>query len=98
MATQRIEVEVPEDLLELLKRSRIGERPLAEQVRFALAVQLFQEGVISVGKAAEIAGEARAPFELLLGSMGIPPVRYSLQDYEQDSKNLEKALKKAATK
>jgi predicted HTH domain antitoxin len=95
---QTVHVEVPEDLLELLKQSRIGERPLSNQVRFALAVQLFQEGVISVGKAARMAGEPRPTFELLLGEMGIPPVRYTLEDYKQDTENLEKARKKAAAK
>ena len=58
--------------MSLLKRSRLGDRPANAQVRMAVAVHLLQEGVISVGKAAAIAGEPRATFELLLTEMGIP--------------------------
>lgn len=50
----------------------------------ALAIHLFQEGVISVGKAAELAAEPRPSFERLLADMDIPPARYDLADYEQD--------------
>jgi predicted HTH domain antitoxin len=92
MAT--VAVEVPEELVALLKTSRLGKLPVAEQVRVALAIHLFQEGVISVGKAAAIAGEPRATFELLLGEMGIPPVRYGPQDLWRDRQAFERARRK----
>ena len=79
-----INVGIPEELLTLLRRSRLGDRPADEQVRIALAVHLFQEGVISVGKAAAIAGEPRASFELLLPEMGIPTLRYDVADHQRD--------------
>ena len=82
MAT--VDVEIPEEVLTLLKGSRFGKRPVAEQVRVALAIHLFQEGIISMGKAAVIAGEPRSSFELLLGEMGIPPLRYGLEDLHRD--------------
>jgi hypothetical protein len=62
-------VDIPEEVLTLLRDSRLGDRPIGEQVRVALAIHLFQEGVISGGKAAAIAGESRATFELLLGEV-----------------------------
>ena len=77
-------IDVPEDILVLLRQPRLGGRAEAEQVRMALAIHLFQQGVISVGRAAELAGEPRATFGLLLGEMGIPPVRYDLEDYQAD--------------
>lgn len=82
MATATIEV--PENLLALMAQSRLGSRPLSEQIQVALAIHLFQEGVVSVGKAAELAAEPRPSFERLLADMGIPPVRYDAADYEQD--------------
>ncbi len=91
---QTVAVDIPEELLILLKQSRLGSRPAADQVRIALAIHLFQEGVISVGKAAEIAGEPRAPFELLLGEIGIPPVRYDREDYQRDRDDFERARQK----
>jgi predicted HTH domain antitoxin len=84
-------VEIPEELLALLKRSRLGSRPVTDQVRIALAIHLFQEGVISAGKAAIVAGEPRAAFELLLGEMGIPPVRYDTGDYKRERQAIERA-------
>lgn len=87
-------VDVPEEVLSLLKESKLGQRPLADQVKAALAIHLFQEGVISIGKAAEIAGEPRATFELMLGEMGIPAVRYTLEDYRQDGEAFERARQK----
>jgi hypothetical protein len=47
-----------------------------------------------VGTAAAIAGEPRATLELLLGEMGIPPVRYGLDDSPQDREALERARQK----
>ena len=88
MATRT--VEVPEEILALLRQSRLGDRAEADQVRMALAILLFQQGVISVGRAAELAGEPRATFELLLGEIGISPVRYSLQDYLDDVETIER--------
>lgn len=91
---QTVEIEVPEELLALLKRSRLGDRKVAEQVRVALAIHLFQEGVVSVGKAASIAGEPRGAFEILLAEMGIPALRYGVDDYKQDLEAFERARRK----
>ena len=81
---QTVDIAIPEELLDLLKRSRLGDRPAGDQVRVALAIHLVQEGVISVGKAAVVAGEPRATFELLLAEMGVPAVRYDVEDYRRD--------------
>lgn len=85
-------VEVPEEMLALLRESRLGGRSESDQVRIALAIHLFHLGAISVGKAAELAGEPRAPFELLMGEIGIAPVRYDLVDYERDKESLQRAF------
>ncbi|HVC32720.1 MAG TPA: UPF0175 family protein, partial [Chloroflexota bacterium] len=77
-------VDLPEDLLAWLRQSRLGARSEAELVRPALAIHLFRDGTISVGKAAELSGEPRATFELLLGEMGVSPVHYDESDYERE--------------
>ncbi len=79
-----VEVGIPEELLTFLKRSRLGNRPVPEQVRVALAIHLLQEGVISAGRAAAIAGEPRATLELLLAEMGMPALRYDVDDHRRD--------------
>src|SRR2546428_6808880 len=70
MTTQRIDV--PEEILGLLQRSRLGSRAGADQVRAALAIHLFLEGLVSIGKAAELASVPRVEFESLLVDMGLP--------------------------
>jgi predicted HTH domain antitoxin len=84
-------IEVPDELLDLLKGSRLAGRSEADQVRSALAIHLFQEGIISIGKAAALAGVPRVEFEWLLVEMGIPVVRYDLADYEVDQRGISAA-------
>lgn len=84
-------IEVPEEILRLLAGSRLGERSEPERVKIALAIHLFQEGVISIGRAAELAGENRISFEWLLVEMGILTVHYDVADYEQDLRSLAEA-------
>lgn len=82
MSTQQ--VAVPGELLALLQGSRLAVRDTAGQVKAALAIHLFLEGLISIGKAAELADVPRVEFEWLLIEMGLPTVPYGLDDYEQD--------------
>lgn len=84
-------VEVPEEILELLQRSRPGGSSGSDQVRTALAIELFLEGVISIGKAAELASEPRVDFEWQLIQLGFPTVQYGLTDHEHDRHSLAEA-------
>jgi len=47
-------IDIPEDLLDFLKGSRLGRKSAPEQVKTALAIHLFLEGIVSIGKAAEL--------------------------------------------
>lgn len=88
-------IDVPEELLGLLQRSRLGSRASPDQVRAALAIHLYIEGLVSIGKAAELAGVPRVEFEWLLVEMGLPTVRYDLADYEQDLSGLAEAERRS---
>jgi predicted HTH domain antitoxin len=85
------QIDVPEELFALLKGSHLSRRSESDQVRIALAIHLFLEGIVSLGKAAELAGENRIEFEWLLGEMGLPTVQYDLADYEQDQRGIAEA-------
>ena len=93
MAT--VPVQVPDDLLALLEQSRLPGHTQDERVRVALALHLFQQGVISIGKAAELAGESRMAFEALLADLGNPAVRYDEAMYERDLEGLAAAQRRA---
>lgn len=84
-------VEVPEEVLGLLRQSQLGGRPEAEQVRVALAIHLLQEELVSLGRAAELAGEPLANFQLLLANLGIPAIQFDRVELAEDLRNLDNA-------
>lgn len=103
-ASQRVEVrmstqqvDIPEELLSFLGESRLATRDTAAQVRAALAIHLFLDGVVSIGKAAELAEVPRVEFEELIVEMGLPTVRYELSDYEDDIRSFAEAERRKRT-
>lgn len=90
MAKVRLDdVEVPGELLDLLGQSRLSARDRAGQVRVALAIHLFITGSVSLGRAAELAGERRSGFVSLLKELGVPVVLYGKDQYQKDIKSIE---------
>jgi predicted HTH domain antitoxin len=59
-----------------------------DEIKLFLAMKLLEEGVVSLGKAAEIAGYSEKAFAEILIHKGISPIRYS-------NLNLEKELQHA---
>ena len=59
-------------------------------MRIALAAFLFQQGAVSTGRATELSGLGRIDFEFLLAEMGIPTMRYDLEDFVRDSETMER--------
>lgn len=90
-------VEVSEELLSLLRQSRLASQSLDEQVRTILAMQLAQEGVISTGRAAELSGAPRAAFEETMAALGFLPAQYDLEELEQDRRGIAEARRRAET-
>jgi predicted HTH domain antitoxin len=84
-------IEIPDEYIELLRGSRLGRRREAEQVKAALSIHLFLEGLVSVGKAAELADMPRVDFEWLLVEMNLPVTLYDMAEDEQDRKGIAKA-------
>lgn len=58
-----------------------------EEVRVLLAIKLFEDGIVSLGKAAEIAGFSEKAFVEILIHRGVPPVKYSKIDLDKELKN-----------
>lgn len=72
---------------EIVKICRIREPELPKFLRKTIAVELFREGLVSIGKAAEIAGISRHDMMDILASKKIP-LHYSAEDLEKDAKTL----------
>jgi predicted HTH domain antitoxin len=87
--TQAKSVDIPEDVLDLLARSRLSALEPNVQVRTALALHLFVTGEVSLGKAAELSGLMRHEFEQVLHELNIAPYVYGMAEYEQDKAAIE---------
>lgn len=70
-------IEVPDKLLAELKRSP---EEVSRDVRLAAAIEWFRRGLVSQGKAAELAGVARADFIDELAARRIPVVAVDLNE------------------
>lgn len=72
---------------EIIKICRIREAELPRFLNKTIAIELFREELISIGKAAEIAGISRHEMLDILASKKIP-LHYSAEDLEKDVKTL----------
>lgn len=76
---------IPGDLVEAL---RVPPGEQIARLHRELAVRLYQKGLLSFGKARELAGMSKWEFHLLLGEEGIVR-RYDVEELEEDLKTLE---------
>jgi len=85
---EEISVKVPRDLVRILK---VRDEEVPKLVKLYLAIELYREGKISLGKAAEIAGVSKWEMMEILASKNIP-IQYDVNDLEKDIKTLEEVL------
>lgn len=85
MTSQQITLELPSDILLTLNESK---SELIKRIKFSLAVQLYLQQKITIGKAAQIAEMSRIDFETLLSESKIPISNLSFDDVLNDMKKL----------
>lgn len=81
---KKVSIEVPEDIL---RATKIPPNEASERLRQELAVRLYDQGLLSFGKARQLAGATKWEFHRLLGSMGIAR-QYDIEDLETDLETL----------
>jgi predicted HTH domain antitoxin len=91
MGALKIEIELPRDLLAALN---IAESDLGRRAQEWVILELFQEGEISAGKAAEILGTTKARFLDLLAQRGLPYLDASPRELERELAAAEAASKR----
>lgn len=71
---------------------KVSESDMPDFIKRTLAIELYREGKLSLGKAAELAG-ARNKWEMLtiLDSSGVP-LNYTTEDVENDLNTLERII------
>ena len=78
-------IEISADLAEAL---RVPPEEQEARLRRELAVRLYEKGLLSFGKARELATMTKWEFHLLLGEEGIVR-RYDIEELGEDLKTLE---------
>lgn len=58
-----------------------------DEVKLLLAIKLLEDGLVSLGKAAEIAGYSEKAFSEVLIHRGISPIKYTKLDLDKELKN-----------
>lgn len=60
------------------------------EIKMTLAARLYENGTLSGGQAAELAGVSKRTFIELLGKYGVPVFGYDAEEVEEDIKRLRK--------
>lgn len=82
---QTVQIDLPSDILLTLNES---EGELAKRIKCSLAVQLYNQQKVTLGKAAQIAGFSRIDFERYLVENNLPISTLSLDDVRSDINKL----------
>jgi predicted HTH domain antitoxin len=80
-----VSVQLPADLT-----SEFESEDLSEEVARLLALELFRERKVSLGRAAELCSMPLAAFMKFSADRGVPPMTYSLDDLEADRQTIER--------
>jgi len=78
---ETVAVELPSALL---KAANLEERNLSQEAARLLALELYREDKVSLGRAAELCQTPLAVFMDFAARHGVPPLRYSSEDLEEE--------------
>ena len=80
---ERVEIELPRDIIFAMRGLQKPEE-VKKKLKIALAILLFRERAISLGKATELTGMSRVRFIDVLKEHSIPAYEYGDEDFEKD--------------
>jgi predicted HTH domain antitoxin len=85
MAT--VTVDLPADLVSLAK---LDQGNVSQEAAKWIALELFREGTVSLGRAAELCVTPLAAFMEFAADHGVPPLNYGPEQLEEDRATLAK--------
>ena len=77
-------IHCPTDVYEILRAAGFDKETLAREARESLALRLYAEHRLSLGKSAELAGLPIVKFMDLLRALHMPLIEYGEDEYRQD--------------
>ena len=83
MNTRTISIDIPSDIFLALNEN---ENELKNDIKISLAIRLYQQEKLTIGKAAQLCGLSRYNFETLLSENGISISNLTIDDITIDSK------------
>ena len=84
MIAHRTEIELPEEPLFSLEKTP---EHFAQEIKMLAADKLFELGLLSSGRAAQLAGIPRVAFLLRLGEYRVSPFAMTAEELEEDAEN-----------
>ncbi len=58
-----------------------------DEIKLLLAIKLYEDGIVSLGKAAEIAGYSERAFAEVLIHRGVSPLKYEGTNLDEELRN-----------
>ena len=84
---ETVDVKLPS---ELLRAANLEENSLSEEAARLLALELYREDKVSLGRAAELCQTPLAAFMDFAANHGVPPLRYSFEDLEEERRTADR--------
>lgn len=84
---ETVRVELPSALL---RAANLEEGNLSEEAARLLALELYREDKVSLGRAAELCQTPLAAFMEFAAKHSVPPLRYSFEDLEEERRSTDR--------
>jgi len=84
---ETVRIELPSALL---RAANLEESNLSQEAARLLALELYREDKVSLGRAAELCQTPLAAFMDFAAKHGVPPMRYSLEDMEEERRSTDR--------
>ncbi|HDN80213.1 MAG: hypothetical protein DRI61_10850 [Chloroflexi bacterium] len=86
----KVEIDFPPETFTTMRVIGLEGEKLIWELKKAMALHLFRKGLLSIGKAAELAELCLADFIELLIQEGMPIATYTLEELEKDLQAFER--------
>ena len=84
---ETVRVDLP---ISLLKAANLEEANLSQEAARLLALELYREAKVSLGRAAELCETSVAAFMDFAARHAVPPLRYSYEDLEEERRSADR--------